>query len=441
MIGLHGTKVFVLDDEPSEALPIMQAFARKGIAAAYFDSNLSGLPSERNRLRGVRLAVLDMDLGEGGSSERTMASAVVKRIERIISPENGPYAALLWTNRPTVREEFETLINSATGPKPVVTVLIAKADVKNRHGKFVISKIATRVDEELATVGPLLTLGRWEEACFCAAAGVTNALSALVRSSATDLAGWRGDWKREMLQLVHTLAQAKAEQHLEESTCVSALYTSLTPLHSDRLGKEILKGASVYANESKDIMAAALTSDVVQKAKINSMMHLDLQPSARLDAGNVYFFTKARKPAWAPEPKEILEGFLQGNADELLGQAVPVVAEITAKCDHAQRKIRMARLIGGVAVPASLRGRYINRKAVEREGTALWELGPLSLDGAGMIGEFYLQFNSRFVATLPLKETQKLKAILKLRSQVLSHLQSWFAFQASRPGVVLLRDV
>ena len=216
-----------------------------------------------------------------------MASAVVKRIERIISPENGPYAALLWTNRPTVREEFETLINSATGPKPVVTVLIAKADVKNRHGKFVISKIATRVDEELATVGPLLTLGRWEKACFCAAAGVTNALSALVRSSATDLAGWRGNRKREMLQLVHTLAQAKAEQHLEESTCVSALYTSLTPLHSDRLGKEILKGASVYANESKDIMAAALTSDVVQKAKINSMMHLDLQPSARLDAGNV----------------------------------------------------------------------------------------------------------------------------------------------------------
>ena len=31
MIGLHGTKVFVLDDEPSEALPIMQAFARRAL--------------------------------------------------------------------------------------------------------------------------------------------------------------------------------------------------------------------------------------------------------------------------------------------------------------------------------------------------------------------------------------------------------------------------
>ena len=440
MIGLHGTKVFVLDDEPSEAVPMMQAFARRGIAAAYFDSNLTGLPSERHRLRGVRLAVLDMDLGEGGANERTMASAVVKRLERIISPENGPYAALLWTNRPTVRDEFETLINSSNVPKPVVTVLIAKADVKNRRGEFVISKIATRVDQELAAVGPLLTLGRWEEACFCAAAGVTNALSALVQSTSTDLAGWRRDWKREMLQLIHSLAQAKAEQRLEESTCVSALYTSLNPLHSDRLGKEILNVASVYGNELNDIMAAAVTPDVGQKAKINSMMHLDFQPSARLDAGNVYFFRTARKPAWVPQPREILEGFLQANAEDLLSHAVPLVAEITAKCDHAQRKIRMARLIGGVAVPANLRGRYINRKAVEREGTALWELGPLSLDGAGIGGEFYVQFNSRFVATLPLKEIEKLKAALKLRNQVLSHLQSWFAFQASRPGVVLLRD-
>ena len=98
-----------------------------------------------------------------------------------------------------------------------------------------------------------------------------------------------------MLQLVHTLAQAKAEQRLEESTVrLCSLYVS-DPVHSDRLGKEILKGASVYANESKDIMAAAVTTDVGQKAKINSMMHLDLQPSARLDAGNVYFFSEGSK--------------------------------------------------------------------------------------------------------------------------------------------------
>ena len=76
-------------------------------------------------------------------SERTMASAVVKRSNGLSLPRTD--LMLVTLNQSShIREEFETLINSATGPKPVVTVLIAKADVKNRRGKFVISKIATR---------------------------------------------------------------------------------------------------------------------------------------------------------------------------------------------------------------------------------------------------------------------------------------------------------
>jgi len=95
MIGLRGTRVFILDDDESEAVPIIKALARQGIPVAFFDGTMTGLPPTGNKLIGVRLAILDMDLGEGGNSEKTMASAVVKRIERIIHVDNGPYVALI----------------------------------------------------------------------------------------------------------------------------------------------------------------------------------------------------------------------------------------------------------------------------------------------------------------------------------------------------------
>src|SRR5215469_1417977 len=100
MIGLRGTRVFVLDDDESEAVPIIKALAKRGIPVAFFDETMGCLPTPKNRLIGVRLAILDMDLGEAGLAPKGMASAVVKRLERIIHPENGPYVALIWTNNP-----------------------------------------------------------------------------------------------------------------------------------------------------------------------------------------------------------------------------------------------------------------------------------------------------------------------------------------------------
>jgi len=66
MNGLSGARVLLLDDEPNEALPIIKAFAKAGIPIAYFDGKRAGLPAKTRRLRGIRLAILDMNLGVTG---------------------------------------------------------------------------------------------------------------------------------------------------------------------------------------------------------------------------------------------------------------------------------------------------------------------------------------------------------------------------------------
>src|SRR5437773_2691174 len=97
MIGLRGARVIVVDDEAPEALPILKAMAKAGIATAYFEGKDTDAPEREQRLIGVRLAVLDMDIVGARVDDKSRIAALVGFLERILSPQNGPYAAIIWT--------------------------------------------------------------------------------------------------------------------------------------------------------------------------------------------------------------------------------------------------------------------------------------------------------------------------------------------------------
>ena len=90
MNGLGGARVLLLDDQSSEALPIMQAFSKVGVPSVFFDGKEADLPKSAKKLRGVRLAILDMNLGVTGN-DKSIASTLVQTFAKFISPNNGPY--------------------------------------------------------------------------------------------------------------------------------------------------------------------------------------------------------------------------------------------------------------------------------------------------------------------------------------------------------------
>ncbi len=57
MIGLQEVRVLLIDDSLKRAIPVIKAFAKKGIPLAYFDGNISDLPVVGEKLKGVRLAI------------------------------------------------------------------------------------------------------------------------------------------------------------------------------------------------------------------------------------------------------------------------------------------------------------------------------------------------------------------------------------------------
>lgn len=442
MTGLTGARVIVVDDQESEALPILKAFAKEGVPVAFFDSEIESLPQEC--LTGVRLAILDMDL-VGGTDQKSKISTLVNYLKRILRPDNGPYSVIAWTNRPELLNSFEKAVFSEKDmPKPILSLMITKAECKDLNGAFDLSIISQKLRGALSEFSPLLFLQRWEGKCFQAATEVTNGLSALVAPQTKRRIRFRENWRGQFLQLLHAMAKAQADQHLNRSTCLSAVYGSFGPLYADRMESHAADLSDEFAQNSEEILNTSPECGIDRKAKINTTLHLAFEGLERFTGGNLYTFLKKKKPSWLPDGHAFIEDFVQGEKgkpgtitkiDYLEGIYIPVLLEISANCDHAQKNIRLARFIFGLALPANERGK------IKRNAGFIWEFGPLSLKGRrGRAGEYNIYFSARHVVSLELGKAERMNPHARLRGQALVDLQAWLARHAARPGMVLLQQ-
>jgi hypothetical protein len=156
MIGLRGARVIVVDDEVPEALPIMKAMAKAGIATAYFEGKTADIPPEDQRLVGVRLAILDMDIVGARVDDKSRIAALVGFLEKVLSPKNGPYAAIIWTKHKELRELFEAAVaRSEDLPRPILVAMIEKREFSRGEAGFDLDGLATRLRAELEAASPL----------------------------------------------------------------------------------------------------------------------------------------------------------------------------------------------------------------------------------------------------------------------------------------------
>jgi len=272
-----------------------------GVPVAFFDGRNSELPTKKRKLSGVRLAILDMNLGVTGSNE-TIASTLVQTFGRIIHTDNGPYGILIWTNHPELKDLVARYIfEHDTLPKPVFIVTLRKADFKMAGAKgtprrFAIGKLSSELLRILAENSPLECLQVWEGACFRAATNVTNSIAELSGTAAANLDQWKQAWQQDTLKLLLVISKATAEEHHTKDNCIPSIFLALNPLHSDRMDllvEEVAEGLSGHVDQ---IMSATGGSATERKAKVNTMLHLAVDQLDKFNPGNLYFFDKKNKP-------------------------------------------------------------------------------------------------------------------------------------------------
>ena len=241
---------------------------------------------------------------------------------------------------------------------------------------------------------------------------------------------------------MHAMSEEAVGKNFNKESVLNGLYSSLNPLHADRM--ESNTAALSASLNSTEIIKAPADSGIERKARINSMLYLSFENLGHFTAGNLYKFPSKRKPKWMPNIHQLLEDFIHGEKgteqtskkiDEVSKSSAPVLVEVSAACDHAQKNIRVARFIFGLIIPAA------ERKKLNYRAGFIWEFGPFFLEKPiADAGQYYFYFSARHMVTLDLEKARKMKAVARIRSQALSDLQFWLAHHSARPGMMLLRD-
>lgn len=435
--------MIVVDDKEEEAMPILKALARKGVPTAFFQGpGRRTLPRKSDRLTGVRLAILDMDLIPGTPSNHVKAATIASYLSGILSPDNGPYGVLAWTYHPEIVDEFERYVHESDDiPNPVFTVLVAKNKCIE-NGKCDLMQLSKFIEEELAQNISLHLFDAWEEGCFAAATSVTNTLANLAEVHGANLSEWRQNWKAELVRILRDMSKAESEEHFSEETCVNAIYESLNPLLADGMENLTPDLCALLSNNASSIVASTGAVNLRSKAQINSMLHLSFKDVPEFSIGNTYIFRSKRNPSWVTKTAELLQGnWVQGktealktaNADEVARDSIPLLLDISAVCDHAQKKTQRARLLSGILVP-SRHNAKLNQKAA-----FIKVVGPFRIDPIANDDSYYFYFSSRQVRSVEVTQIRKRRAAFRLRSQLLDELRAWVAQIESRPGTVLLK--
>lgn len=447
MNGLSGARVILLDDEPSEALPIIKAFARAGVPIAYFDGKLDGLPTKTAKLRGIRLAILDMNLGVTGS-DQTIASTLVQTLSKIMSADNGPYGALIWTNHPELKDIAARYIYAHSElPNPVFVLQMKKAQFLRGVGSSAKARLSLRslskkLTTELNDSSPLECMQVWEGNSFQAATNVTNSMVEIDGKSIQDLSAWKRAWCEQAAKLLLVISQARSEKHHDAATVLDSAFLALNPLHCDRMDALVETTAQKLSHHSQRIAGSQGSSSVSRRSKVNTMLHLGYDHLAEFQPGNVYVFKHDEQPAFMPTLSALIGDCIQGKDAQLAENKSLVTArtrvcavEISPVCDHAQKKIGFAKFITGFVMPAEdaeLKSK-LNTKV-----QFIKQIGPLLIDsGSGPVNSF-LCLNSRFVATSNLEEASKLRASCRMKSSLLADIQFWASYQGARQGIVML---
>jgi hypothetical protein len=437
MEHLRGCRVVVVDDKPEEAEPIIRALGLKGIPVAYFKISPEDDPPKNPCPPGVRLAILDIELGYNLTGENQTVKFLLRVLNQIISKENGPYMVVLWTNYPGEKESFDgEIFREDSLPNPVVSVMLDKSKYGNN-----LSAIGDKLEEELSKLACFRILQFWEEASFNAATEVTNRLCEIVDPKAPNLQEWIKDWDTGASQLIRAMAcEEYGEGLAEPRSALAAFCTSLNPLHGDRMENLTADPPEALVESWVQILKEGDCQDE-KRARINAMLHVATEGLGREWAGNMYPLPEDEK--WKghfPQRDELVGEFLADprNMEAASKTCAPILVEISPICDHAQDKVRVFRLLGGILAPTEQHKFF---KQPQRKGPEfLWKLQRLHLSkGVPTPGVFDLYLSARLFYSLSKERSRELTPTLRLRTQACTALQAWFSAHASRVGLFLLR--
>lgn len=439
---LQTARICIIDDQPEEYLHLIHALSRIGLGCLHIDGTKEEeLP--KTPLAGLRLVFLDMQLGTAGDANQ-VAAHTANVFSHVVAEDGGPVLVVLWTKHNDYIEAFKTRLFGKWRAF-LGRVVFVHMDKPQLAADIDPQKLEADVSGHLAKLYPLDLVCEWEQAVHEAASDTTSALAKLAVERAGVLVDDDEAQMAEKIQtafkfLLRVMLDASAGRNATAESALRDLHSGLAPLHNDRLEHS----SNVLGNSSASLLLKEKrpTPTAEECAAINSMLLVAPMDgdSTNLGPGSLYTFAEtamfndAFGLEWTKVAEKILDPLKIAPADQpaLLEQCRPVLAEVSADCDYAQRKRPVARLVAGVLVPSDLAkklkdGNQFRSADYLRHATAVRLETPQ--------GDWLPIFISQFVFSVsPPTLAEWLQPIGRLRSGPLAELRHWISNQATRPG-------
>jgi len=478
MKSLRTARVLIIDDTPSEAMPIVEALGQLGIGCVYVSGEKVEELEKLKPFRGIRLVFVDMKLGVEGTVKEVV-SKTVGVLKVVLSNETLPVVLVAWTQHPEYVDAFTQAVRQDL---PFIQPLIVDRMPKpfRADGTIRVAATLSSLKQLLSQHWPLEVIWKLEQMAHDAATETTQSIFEVVAKDAEAVLAANdtaktGAWFRALQKILQTLILAGAGKNVDGNATQQGMVETFSAMQFERLqdvGRSLLvKDVSKLCELTKPKLSSE------QMAFLNSMLlFLPVRPSdASVKPGNLYLSRpklKLKCPVTrcglkvsdlaSPMPLRLTKdaewkklddelqkakrqkklrdvALLQKAAAKrkqaILRRCIPVLLELTPACDHAQHNTGGARFVAGILVPNE------HAKILEwgsEDAPFLRQLEPLILPSKQRI--WHLVLNARSVYSISNAQTKiRSTPVIRLREGVQSDIRAWFAAHAARPGYLSIR--
>ena len=427
MDGLRTARVLILDDQIEEAKPFMEALAKRGAGSIYFSGRHDTIPDEDEKLTGIRLAAIDLDLGVGGEAPNVI-STLIRVLNSIFRKDNGPYLAIAWTG---MNDEYYQLFLDSQSELDCQPIHVIKIEKPRDSGMDDIDGLFEQVSSAVAESYPLGLLSFWEQTIHDSSGGVTEVLPD------------SRDWIGESGKALRVLLDAAATSDGSPATKLTALLTALNAVQLDNIETVALTRQDDDAQELLSPLNNVHLPELGEQghgeySDIQAALNYRLLCSAPLPgiaSGNIYNCEHMNPTQIRVFPTLGELAFDAANPDcrdnhRKLREAgcVAIAMEVSPLCDYQRGGKGFPRFVCGLAVP------FDQDSLLKGKALFLRKTQPIAFSTPPFQGTMILVWNSHYIVSVPRGLLEDATGLVRLRQAPLIDVQAWLGSQGNRPG-------
>lgn len=455
MNELRTGRVVVIDDDYEEASLLLTALNKLRISSLYYNGDQENFPD--NPLEGIRIIFLDLRLMISSPSPepRLYIPHTISVLKRIINIRCCMAGIIYWTKHEDDKMEFERQLTITIPEFQPSFLLGIKNKVQicdDRDMKELIKKIQNR----LKFMPTQRLLWTWEQLIHDTASNTTNQLSQIAF-----LSDEQEVFDKKLFKVLNALfLSAGGTDQLPDQLFMNCFFENINLIQRDQFEYFLFNHVGQIYPKRKTIQnklkkKCGLNSD--QTSHLNSILLTSKIPPRKsiIFTGNIYIsrFWKKKDIRFPFDKrtksyKDFLSKIwsnLKNNPEHfsyLKNNSIPCLVDITPLCDYVNENTCFSRLLGGILLK-STGDVERDKKYMLSSRNSLFakeiEFCNFKTDELKPQGNYRLVINARNLYSFSLKDIKKQKAVFRLRHQVITDIQAWFASHAARPGYLSVR--